>query len=99
TTRFVACIDSGEFMFKHILIATDGSEFANKAVDQGFALAEALKARVTVVTVTEPMSTTLGEMEMACSAEQYQQHCADSGMRLLSPIAARAMMDGVVCDT
>ena len=29
-------------MYKHILIATDGSELARKAVDQGLALAKVL---------------------------------------------------------
>ena len=32
-------------MFTHILIATDGSELADKAVAQGLALAKALNAR------------------------------------------------------
>jgi nucleotide-binding universal stress UspA family protein len=39
-------------MFEHILIATDGSELANRAIHQGLALAEARKARATAVTVT-----------------------------------------------
>jgi hypothetical protein len=41
-------------MFKHILIATDGSELAQKAVAQGLELASELKAKVLAVTVTEP---------------------------------------------
>jgi nucleotide-binding universal stress UspA family protein len=41
-------------MFKHILIATDGSDFAGKALVQGLSLAKALAAQVTIVTVTEP---------------------------------------------
>jgi nucleotide-binding universal stress UspA family protein len=40
-------------MFKHILIATDGSELAGKAVAHALALAKALEARVTAVTVTD----------------------------------------------
>ncbi|HWW47936.1 MAG TPA: universal stress protein [Xanthobacteraceae bacterium] len=43
-------------MYKHILIATDGSELATKGVDHGLALAKALGANVTVLTVTEPLS-------------------------------------------
>jgi nucleotide-binding universal stress UspA family protein len=34
-------------MYKHILIATDGSELAEKAVAAGLMLAETLKAKVT----------------------------------------------------
>ncbi len=41
-------------MFKHILIATDGSELAAKAVTTGLDLAKALAAKVSFVTVTEP---------------------------------------------
>ena len=41
-------------MYKHILIATDGSELAGKAQAQGLELARALKAQVTVLTVTAP---------------------------------------------
>jgi nucleotide-binding universal stress UspA family protein len=41
-------------MYKHILIATDGSELAQKAVSQGLELAKRLDARVSAVTVTEP---------------------------------------------
>jgi hypothetical protein len=37
-------------VFKHILIATDGSELAGKAVAAGFALARELGAKVTAVT-------------------------------------------------
>jgi nucleotide-binding universal stress UspA family protein len=40
-------------MYKRILIATDGSELANKAVSHGIALAKIDKAPVSVVTVTE----------------------------------------------
>ena len=40
-------------MYKHILIATDGSELASQAVVHGITLAKKHKAPVTVVTVTE----------------------------------------------
>ncbi|MER9654991.1 universal stress protein [Mesorhizobium sp. M0152] len=41
-------------MYKHLLIATDGSELADKGVAHGLALAAALGATVTFVTVSEP---------------------------------------------
>jgi nucleotide-binding universal stress UspA family protein len=41
-------------MYKHVLIAVDGSAESNKALCQGFALAKALSAKVTVMTATEP---------------------------------------------
>jgi nucleotide-binding universal stress UspA family protein len=40
-------------MYKHILISTDGSEVAQKGVDQGLSLAKSVGAKVTIVTVTE----------------------------------------------
>src|SRR5436853_1776555 len=49
--------DHGLAMYKNILIATDESELAQKAVAQGLALARALDAKVTAVTVTEPWAT------------------------------------------
>ena len=43
-------------MYRNILIATDGSELASKAVEQGVALAKTLGAAVIFVTVTEKLS-------------------------------------------
>lgn len=42
-------------MYTNILVSTDGSDVATKGVEQGMALAKALAAKATVVTVTEPM--------------------------------------------
>ena len=41
-------------MYKHILIATDGSEIANRAMTHGIDLAKALLTKLSAVTVTEP---------------------------------------------
>ncbi len=40
-------------MYANILLSTDGSDVARKGVEQGIALAKALNAKVTVITVTE----------------------------------------------
>ena len=42
-------------MYANILLSTDGSDVARKGVEHGIALAKALKAKVTVITVTEPL--------------------------------------------
>lgn len=42
-------------MYQKILIATDGSGFANKGVEHGLALARRLGSQVAAVTVSEPM--------------------------------------------
>ena len=41
-------------MYKHILIPTDGSELSKLALEEGVALAKALDAQVTIITVTTP---------------------------------------------
>ena len=41
-------------MYRHILIASDGSNLAGKGLDAGLALAAALQARATLVTVSDP---------------------------------------------
>jgi nucleotide-binding universal stress UspA family protein len=47
-------------MYAQILIATDGSELAGHALDQGLKLAKRLGSAVTVVTVTEPAAVVGG---------------------------------------
>ena len=47
-------------MYANILLSTDGSDVAKKGVKQGMALAKALKAKVTVITVTEPQPVDYG---------------------------------------
>ena len=41
-------------MYANILLSTDGSDVARKGVEHGIALAKALNAKATIVTVTEP---------------------------------------------
>mgnify|MGYP001579588229 CR=1 FL=1 len=48
-------------MFKHILIATDGSPLANKTAKAGIALASALGAKVTAYCAVEPMQPIYAE--------------------------------------
>lgn len=47
-------------MYKNILVATDGSDVAARAVDQAIALAKALGAKLSAVTVTEPTAVVGG---------------------------------------
>ena len=53
-------------MYKTVLIATDGSELASKAVRAGLELAKILNANVKLVTVTErwPLVETAAQAEM-----------------------------------
>ena len=47
-------------MYTNILLSTDGSDVARKGVKHGIALAKALNAKVTVVTVTEALPVDVG---------------------------------------
>ena len=47
-------------MYANILLSTDGSEVAKNGVKHGIALAKALNAKVTVITVTEPLPVDYG---------------------------------------
>src|SRR5262245_49689692 len=88
-------------MFKHILIATDGSELAGKAVETGLALAGQLKAMVTVVTATEPWSTAVGDAAPAFAfpVDDYEKAAAEGASRILAAAASAAAKQGVACDT
>jgi nucleotide-binding universal stress UspA family protein len=87
-------------MFKHILIATDGSDLAGKGVDQGLALAKALGAKATAVTVTEPMTALLvGEATIALPLDDYDKAASANAALILAGVGAAAAKAGVACDT
>ncbi len=87
-------------MYKHILITTDGSDLALKAVDQGLALAKALNAKVTAITATEPWtSIASGEMGVAFPIDDYEKGCADAAATILGVVSKRANKAGVTCQT
>jgi nucleotide-binding universal stress UspA family protein len=86
-------------MFKHLLIATDGSELSELAVDQGLELAKAVSARVTVVTVTEPHPI-VGSFEttLALPQEDYEKGAAELASRRLAHVTQKAQSIGVACE-
>jgi nucleotide-binding universal stress UspA family protein len=85
-------------MFKHILVATDGSELAQKAVSQGLELAKRLDARVTAVTVTEPWPVAMaGGMMVGSPIKEYEQVVNQEANRVLSDVSELAGKLGVAC--
>jgi nucleotide-binding universal stress UspA family protein len=87
-------------MFKHILIAADGSDLSDKAVREGVALAKTLGAKVTAVHVTEPWTTAVsGEWAIAFPVEEYERIAAANAKSLLAKIAGEAARTGVPCET
>jgi len=81
-------------MFEHILIATDGSELADKAVDQGLTLAKALGAKATVVTVTESWDAlsraALARAQVRNPVAEYEQRMAAAANRILWSVGEKA---------
>lgn len=87
-------------MFEHILIATDGSELADRAVAQGLELANVLDARVTAVTVTEPWPAVVtGEAALGFPLDEYNKSAAMNAARILTVVAERAKQLDLSCAT
>ena len=86
-------------MYKNILVATDGSELATKAVEQGLALAKTLAAKVTVVTVTEPWTMIApGEIGMTIPIDDFEAGVAEHATKILNAVKLHAKTSGVMCD-
>jgi nucleotide-binding universal stress UspA family protein len=85
-------------MYRHILIATYGSELAAKAVAAGLALAKQLNAKVTAVTATDPWSAIVTG-EAAVAFLEYQKAAEKDAERILGEVSATANAQGVKCDT
>ncbi len=87
-------------MYQHILIATDGSELAGRAVSAGLELAKALRAKVTAVTATEPWSSMVtGEVALSFPIHDYEKAAAENAARILSAVNETAGRAGVACET
>lgn len=86
-------------MFKNILIATDGSELAEKAVQQGLALAKDTKARVTVVRATPLPRMYVAEGVMITPPVGVQGQVAKVVADQFRDIKQQASTAGVSCET
>ena len=86
-------------MYNHILIPTDGSELSSMAIYEGVALAKALGARVTVVTVTTPFRVFTADPTMITDTpDQYNERMAAVAGRYLDVAKKIAKAAGVTCD-
>ena len=87
-------------MYKHILIATDGSDLAAKAVDAGLRLAKHLGAKATAVTATEPWAAVVsGEAAFGFPPDEYEKAAANTAARVLAGVTEAAGRFGVACAT
>ena len=83
-----------------MLIATDGSDLAKKAVEQGLGLAKVLNAKTTIVNVTEPwMVSAPDEVAAQFPVEEYENAATANASRILKDVADAAAHDGIVCET
>jgi nucleotide-binding universal stress UspA family protein len=91
-------------MYANLLLSTDGSEVAAKGVKQGLALAKALNAKVTVITVTEPIAIDYGSGHAAGwvpSQEEIARFDAaakEHASKVLDDVRAAAEQIGISAD-
>ena len=86
-------------MYKHILIPTDGPELSKLAIQEGIALAKALAARVTVLTVTTPFHVFTTDPSMIRDTpEQYRRNTEALAQQYLDVARDFAAKTGVPCD-
>jgi nucleotide-binding universal stress UspA family protein len=84
-------------MYSNILIPTDGSELAGKAVQHGIALAKRLGAKVTGLTVLPPFhmfTTEYADARGQADSAGLQEHAE----KTLGAVAHAAEAAGVACE-
>jgi nucleotide-binding universal stress UspA family protein len=86
-------------MSSNILIPTDGSDLAGKAVRYGIALAERIGAKATVLTVLPPFHTLTTDTQMLeDTAPQYKARMQKNAEKTLSAAARVADAAGIACE-
>jgi nucleotide-binding universal stress UspA family protein len=83
-------------MYANILLTTDGSDVARKGVEHGIAFAKALNAKVTIITVTEPLP---GSASAWAPSEEmlgrYDASCKEHAGKVLDEARALAAQIGI----
>ena len=89
-------------MYKHILIPTDGSSTAHKAVEAGIDFARESGARITFFTAVPEYEVPLASEVMAhkpvLSIEEHERRSAEKARAILAPALERARTCGVTFD-
>jgi nucleotide-binding universal stress UspA family protein len=89
-------------MYKHILVATDGSKLSQKAVTHAIALAQALGAKMTVFYASPdyPLPAYAdGVVYEPVSKKEYAALATQEAEKILSAIAQKAEAGGLECAT
>ena len=86
-------------MYSHILVPTDGSELSNQAIEYAAALAKAVNAKLTVLTVTMPYYGFVVEPGLSMtSIGDYQKDAAKLAMQYLDVAKDVAAAAQVPCE-
>ena len=87
-------------MYKHILIAVDGSEIAEHAAEHGLKLAKRVGAKCTAMMALRPWHTVApGEIMVAFPEAEYLKGAAAYAEKSLKRIGALASEQEVECET
>jgi nucleotide-binding universal stress UspA family protein len=87
-------------MYKHILIPTDGSALSEMAIRQGVALAKAIRAQVTALTVTPPFHVfDVDPVMVSSTPAQYALESEARAEKYLAVARVEAGIAGVHCET
>jgi len=89
-------------MFKHILLPTDGSPLASKAITAGLRFAREIGARVTVYHALEELPAGLTDEGFAVDPDvvrQFEQIALDRGQSYIDAVRERAERARVRCHT
>ena len=87
-------------MYRHILIATDGSQLAEKAVQAGLSLAKDFGAKATAVTVSEPWATARTcHGSVVVPFDAYETASAEAATKSLASVCNLAKQLDVECAT
>ena len=87
-------------MYKHILIATDGSAVGDKAIEQGLEVAKKFGAKATIIKVTEMWSALdVAGRDALSKIETYEKAAGDAAREVLAKAKAIADKAGVACET
>ncbi len=87
-------------LYRNILLPTDGSDLAAKAVEHGIAFAKEIGAKLTAVTVTEPFVLfSVAPRQLEYTRAEYKRHAEAWAEKALAGVAAAAKLAGVACET
>jgi nucleotide-binding universal stress UspA family protein len=90
-------------MYKHIMLALDGSDLSLKALKEGIALAKSMRARLTAITVVPHFHLSIRSGRTSNLVrrleKEHEQESKKHAEELHADIKGRAKAEGVQCDS